>query len=135
MPRRGSRAQFLRDIVARDMEELSEVVDEEVHPEDVRPGGRWEEFYSSRWKKLSQLSTEELTQLASGAGIESNNVGRPRLMADHVVQIERLMRVTGRGVSDACRWLANLPHQPSAPTLARRYYRAKEVVPQFRTVG
>jgi hypothetical protein len=92
MPRRGGRAQLLRDIVARDMEELSEVVDEDVHPEDVRPGGRWEEFYSNRRKKLSQLSTEELAQLASAAGIEPNNVGRPRLMADNVMLIERVKK-------------------------------------------
>jgi hypothetical protein len=130
MPRRGTRTQLLRDIIA--LEE--------------RFSGDCDEDGNLLWqlpitKPLGKLSTKELQQLAATLGVTPEKVGRPRRYSGPLVEdIEFLMHVHGRGVLDACRrydreasamFLKRAPkrsrdeREAAAAALAKRYHREK----------
>ena len=100
MPRRGSRAQLLRDIAAREAALMSSYEDGwEVSPEDAR-------------KLYEHYSTEQLRELAEREDIEPEPRGRPssfhrqRLDVELVRAVEKVMRFHRLTVTAACNALA-----------------------------
>jgi hypothetical protein len=143
MPRRGSRAQLLRDIAASRAALLSSYEDGwEVSPEDAR-------------KLYEHYSTEQLRELARREEVEPEPRGRPSSFGRHLTNmelvraVEKVMRFHRLSVTAACNALAvgkrlrlpsggkarraleKLPnllmvyHPISGPALRQRYYRAK----------
>jgi len=145
MPRRGSRAQLLRDIAAWESRFLR---DDEAYLDWLL-------------EEYKQYSTEQLRELAEREGIEPQPRGRPNKHVryqlkedrDLVRAVEALMRFHGVSVVAACRAFAarkhlRLPsgkkartfdealellrpyHATSGEALRRHYYRAKRRLPK-----
>ena len=81
-------------------------------------------------KPVPQYSTRELKELSARLGVKPRGVGRPQEVTDAsvIAIVESIMRMGGRerSVLGACRWLARIRGWPSARSIARRYYRAKQ---------
>ena len=81
-------------------------------------------------RPIPEYSTIELKELRARLGVKPRRVGRPQEFTDASIIgiVESIIRMGGRerSVLGACRWLARIRGWPSAPTIARRYYRAKQ---------
>ena len=141
MPRRGSRAQLLRDILAFEVDDPSDL--------DGEYGAVYREALLEKYK---HCSVEQLQELTERNEIKPASRGRPANYGRHLANmelvraVEAVMRFHGLSVTDACdvlaaahkrrrgkarRALEKLPplltvyHAVSGPALRARFYRTK----------